>query len=654
MNHNNFFKSRTAILSLFFVILLGISSDAYAVASNGNIKVNKVRYVNVPLLEGSVYLVPADSIPTTFWGTASYQTKIDTLKKCFQIAIKTSQPKDDDKAQYHKDGLAVTANSFQLQKNTKYSWYVIVFNATEIKENSLYYISETKNQEGNKISNNDEKKLPDLTFDLNGGTSNTQNWHSVTPLPEPTFTFTDSHNANGTWKWFDGTKPFTIKGTVSDYNVVDSISVGGHPATLDANGNWSYTYNNSSEGEVKITIESFKKPTVLSDTTYCLKVDNTAPTITDIIFNNAFQKNKDSVFFKKDATDAQVKATVSDNKSGIATLTFKGDIYTSGEYVNLSTSTIKKNTATFHAVDSVGHVKDSTITYFVDGTAPAITVADYTTTNVRKITLGLGSYSDLGSGIDSVYYVIAKDTTSYSVPFILDSNCVVKFVAIDHVGNKSEQQVNVTNIISEFNVLSTDKVDDKYEYVIATGTIENTDEFKIKGVPGVDPVTIKLDEIKEYNDKYYKLYIDNDTKLVLKVVNGEVITVEVGSTGYATVYYSNKKLIVPEGATATAYANPSSDKFLVSKVFVAGDVLPAGNGYVVVASPGSYDFVVTKKEPTATPENCLKGSDTEIETPNGNVYVLDVYNGEAGFYPYEKAKHSKLGAHKAYYQSNPK
>jgi len=661
---------------MLVLILLGFSSNAYAVAGDdfGKIKVNKVRYGESALTDGTVYIVPADSVATTFWANSSFEAKQSALSKCFNISKRTEQD-DKEKAQYHQDNVKVGEGTFQLKGNTQYAWYVIVFNSNQIKESSQYYISEVlNNKKTENVTSN--PKLPKLDFDLNKKehpSSDLKNWYNVTPLPKPTFTFDDAM-----YKWFDGTKPFTISGTVSHGNVVDSVLVGDKKAEMrDTTGigenikKWSYTFdkaneNNSKSSSKDVRVKAFNNNKELSDTSYYFKVDNTAPTITDITFNNAYKKTVaqvDSFFFKKGAADAQVKATVTDKLSGVDTITFDEKPYTSATFVDLATAEAGMNVALFHAEDSVGHVKDTCITYFVDGTAPVLTVGEYLNKwTVKSFKIGVNAKdntAEFESGLDSIAYVIDNaEPVKYTDSITIEENTVVNFKAVDKVGNTKGEMVTITNILLPSILVNTatDKVGDKYTHCTGDlSAIDSTDTFYVvKNVmPKEDSVAIKLGQTVLYNDHFYKLTKENTTDLVLQVVAGEVITVNVGAVGYATVY-SSHNLIVPKGVTVAAYASVNkNEEFQESTVFTAGEVLPGGFGYVVIASPGSYDFVVTNqvhKVVDLKNFNCLKGSDTEITTPTGNVYVLDRHNGVVGFYKYDKSKHSTVGAHKAYYQ----
>ena len=147
----------------------------------------------------------------------------------------------------------------------------------------------------------------------------------------------------------------------------------------------------------------------------------------------------------------------------------------------------------------------------------------------------------------------------------------------------------------------------------------------------------------------------------------EPVTVSIGSTGYATLYYSDKNLVVPEGVNAYTYTI-TDGKLEESWVYEADEVIPQGTAVIlkdlVALEEGvtshDYAFTVTTTEGDVDPDNLLMGFDEEAETvgPDGategyKFYMLSLDKnstpGSVGFY-YGKnggaAFTSK--AHKAY------
>ena len=126
----------------------------------------------------------------------------------------------------------------------------------------------------------------------------------------------------------------------------------------------------------------------------------------------------------------------------------------------------------------------------------------------------------------------------------------------------------------------------------------------------------------------------NMVKIAWEAAEG--VTVTIGETEYATLYYSNVGLIVPEGVTANAYS-VSGTTLNVVQTYNAGDVIPAATGVVLNGAEGDYTFNITEENGTAAEGNMLKGSDTDEETTGGAKYYMLSLNaasevGSIGFY----------------------
>ena len=140
---------------------------------------------------------------------------------------------------------------------------------------------------------------------------------------------------------------------------------------------------------------------------------------------------------------------------------------------------------------------------------------------------------------------------------------------------------------------------------------------------------------------------------IYKEVERTSVNVTIGETGYATLYYSDVNLTVPEGVTAKTYkANGTALVELDS--YNTGNVIPAGTGVVLNGAQGDYTFAITTESGTASKENMLRGSDEAAETTGGaKYYMLSLAatggNETVGFY--YKAENGAAfmnGAHKAY------
>ncbi|QYR10897.1 chitobiase/beta-hexosaminidase C-terminal domain-containing protein [Prevotella sp. Rep29] len=99
------------------------------------------------------------------------------------------------------------------------------------------------------------------------------------------------------------------------------------------------------------------------------------------------------------------------------------------------------------------------------------------------------------------------------------------------------------------------------------------------------------------------------------------VTVTIGETEYATLYYSKVGLIVPEGVTANAYS-VSGTTLNVVQTYNAGDVIPAATGVVLTGAQGDYTFNITEENGTAAEGNMLRGSDVDKTTTEGAKYYM--------------------------------
>lgn len=132
------------------------------------------------------------------------------------------------------------------------------------------------------------------------------------------------------------------------------------------------------------------------------------------------------------------------------------------------------------------------------------------------------------------------------------------------------------------------------------------------------------------------------------------VTVTIGATGYATLYYSDLDLVVPEGVTAKTYIVNENFELEESRTFAKGSVIPAGYGVVLTGEPGTYQFVEEKLQLAKRIPTMLSGSDEEAMTEGGALYYklsLDKNNtpGTVGFYWGAPDGGAFMnGAHKAY------
>lgn len=131
------------------------------------------------------------------------------------------------------------------------------------------------------------------------------------------------------------------------------------------------------------------------------------------------------------------------------------------------------------------------------------------------------------------------------------------------------------------------------------------------------------------------------------------VSVTIGETGYATLYYSSLALIVPAGVKGYT-CSLSDGSFKMNEAFAEGQTIPAGTGVLLNGNPGTYTFNVSSEAGTPVADNWLKGSDEEATTEGGERYYmlsLDANStaGSVGFYwSAPNGGAFTNGAHKAY------
>ena len=140
----------------------------------------------------------------------------------------------------------------------------------------------------------------------------------------------------------------------------------------------------------------------------------------------------------------------------------------------------------------------------------------------------------------------------------------------------------------------------------------------------------------------------------IKVTFNKDISLAVSSAERATLYYSDRSFIIPEGVVARTY-KIEGNVLSRSREYKKGDVLPKGTAVVLEAKEGKYIFEKTSKTGETDPDNALCGSDSTTITSGGEVYyVFGKGSNGVGFYWKEaNGKAFMTEAHKAYLVYTP-
>ena len=156
-----------------------------------------------------------------------------------------------------------------------------------------------------------------------------------------------------------------------------------------------------------------------------------------------------------------------------------------------------------------------------------------------------------------------------------------------------------------------------------------------------------------------RFFLD-EVKLTGNIVT-EAIRNTVSSAEYATLYFGNYNLVVPENVEAYTIKQNSEQALVRSTTYETGDVIPAGTAVVVHGAASIYEFLLTDEAGTADEDNLLRGSDVaELTTGpvEGTAYKFYMLSldaektpGSVGFYFNKDDSEGGAfmnGAHKAY------
>lgn len=143
-----------------------------------------------------------------------------------------------------------------------------------------------------------------------------------------------------------------------------------------------------------------------------------------------------------------------------------------------------------------------------------------------------------------------------------------------------------------------------------------------------------------------KFFIDE-----ISITSEDFITI--GSTGYATLYYSGRAIKIPTGLTAYTM-KVENGKIVKSRAYSEGETLPKATAVILRGKPGKYNLDTSTEEGTTDNNNQLKGSDTKANTTGNDgdyfFYMLANKDSEGvGFYwGAENGAAFLNGEHKAY------
>lgn len=167
-----------------------------------------------------------------------------------------------------------------------------------------------------------------------------------------------------------------------------------------------------------------------------------------------------------------------------------------------------------------------------------------------------------------------------------------------------------------------------YNQVYINAVIVDTDETYSESGPSSTPVYSKEYEAIDETMTDYAPPTDEEDDTV------EAVEVTISSVGYATLYYGDYNLKIPEGITAYVVVVTSEDASSVDITPISTNVIPAGTAVIIMGDAGTYTFKVISGTYTLSGYNDLLGTDSDdlIGNDGATYYILGKVNGMEFYY----------------------
>lgn len=210
----------------------------------------------------------------------------------------------------------------------------------------------------------------------------------------------------------------------------------------------------------------------------------------------------------------------------------------------------------------------------------------------------------------------------------LTTECYIKGI-ISNIQEVSTQYGNATYYISD------DGTDNNPLYVYR-GKWIGGEKFTAEDQIVVGGIVLVKGEITTYTkDGVSTIELNSGNEVVEYVAP---VTVTIGQSKYASLYYEKQAFVVPQGMEAYTY-KLNGHKVEESYMYAAGETIPAGTAVILKGEPNDYSFAFSTKVGDVDSENILKGtdSDTPLEADaNSYFYKLSLNAAEElssiGFY----------------------
>ena len=563
-----------------------------------------------------------------------------------------------DGAGYSNDGVQVTTNATGANATSPISFsnvtrIVVTYNTNKSKGNGTIKVQ---------VGDNSEKSLA-VAYPGGGVDGTSANFTAI---------FDNINNESGAVKLTVNctTNSLYIKSIAITYNESEATAVS-TPTFTPAAG----TYNDAQDVEITTSTDG---------ATIYYTTDGSDPTTASSVYSAAIPVTTNTTIkayaVKDGMTDSEIAEAAYVINYEVATPIFTPAAGTYNEAQNVTITT---------------ETDGATIYYTTDGTDPDETSTEYSaaipvaeTMTIKAIAIKDGytdseiataeyTIVDTGNWVfdELTYDLIGVSGTNYTTWSEKSTNSSSAVYAGNSAGGNESIQLRSNN--SNSGIVTT-KSGGKAKQVVVIWN-SNTASGRTLDVYGKNTAYSTAADLYSYDNKGEKLgsiaygettlTIEGDYEYIgVRSYSGAMyldavkiawepdttaISVTIGETEYATLYYSDVNLTVPEGVTAKTY-KANGTALVELDNYSAGDVIPAGTGVVLNGAQGDYTFAITTESGTASEENMLRGSDEAAETTGGaKYYMLSLAatggNETVGFYyGAENGAAFMNGAHKAY------
>lgn len=308
---------------------------------------------------------------------------------------------------------------------------------------------------------------------------------------------------------------------------------------------------------------------------------------------------------------------------------------------------------------NVNGIGTTTITAIFCGSDEyAYSEASYTLDVKRKAPVGEVFYESFDSNLSSggyggIDYVEGTADIIFDNKDVTKTNNIASAYKCIYVENKGTYTINPkieSDVTLSFKIRSGSNSSEKTKLSAYNATLSKSAFVATR--PDWSEYTVQISDIKDgcsitFTGGYY--FLDDVSIISNKAKDEDFVTVSIGKYGYATLYYGDKTLTVPDGMTAFTM-KVEDEQVVESKRYEAGTTIPQATAVVLKADAGEYKLYPSQEEGVTDSSNELKGSDESATTTGGDIYYrLSAHEGNVGFYwGANDGGAFTNGAHKAY------